>query len=815
MFANYLKIAIRNLLKHKGYAAINILGLALGIATCLLLVLLVQHEWRYDRFHENGDRIFRTCLEYEKPDGEIQYQNMMFPDFTPALVAEFPAIEHASRLVRGSQDFKVGNEFYRQMMVEVDAPFFEMFTFPLLAGDPATALADPSGMVITAEVARTFFGVDDGGYPEVLGRTVSIPRGASLFDFQVTGVAAPLPANSSIFFDVAISFANYDSLYLGGNNWGGRTSTYIQLRADQGPGAFLEAVKPFIHTQFGEYAENLRENGYLAEGEDAYRLILQPLSGIHHNTTLWLPYEASAFDPLFSYILLGIGVLILLIACINFMTLSVGRSAGRAREVGVRKVMGALRGQLLYQFLGEAAILSVIAVALGLVLAWTALPFYTDLIDQELALGALGALEVAIVVVLLLVSVALVAGGYPALLLSRFQPAAVLKGQAAGPRRNALTRVLVVLQYTISISLIVCTLIMADQLRYMLNKDLGYDDELVLVVHAAQVGRADAPKLMERFRNTLVPQERVVRVARAGNAFTRSSDRNTWIDGDGITRSAYNFGVDEDYIDLMGMEIVAGRNFSRDHATDPTRAVLVNEALVREFEIADPVGKPLTNWLDWIYEESPIIIGVVKDFNFRSLHQEVQPAVMNMHPDYYSYLNAVLVRIKPEDISGTIALVEGTWNGLFPGKPFTYSFLNEDLAGQYMTEQRWTRIVTAAAILAIVIACLGLFGLATLSVTRRTKEIGIRKVLGASVPGVVVLIAGEFARLVGVAALLAWPLAFFGMGRWLETFAYRVDMGVWVFLLAGLAALGIALLTIAIQAVRAATANPVKSLRYE
>lgn len=481
----------------------------------------------------------------------------------------------------------------------------------------------------------------------------------------------------------------------------------------------------------------------------------------------------------------------------------------------MRKVLGAQRGQLMKQFWGEALLLTAVALLLGFGLAWLALPFFNEMAGQSLSLTAFPFYEILLAVAVLLLVVGVVAGGYPAALLSRFPPASVLKGQVKVGGRNWLTRSLVVVQYTISIGLIVSTLIMAQQLNYLLDKDLGFEDDLVVAVNTGQVSRSEAPRVLENMRNTLLPYDQITHVAQAGYSFTRGSDRNTWQDADGVTRSAYNFGVDFEYLDLMGMELVAGRNFSREFPSDSSQSILVNEALVRAFGIEEPIGHRLTGWLDWIYEESPTIIGVVKDFNFQSLHSDVEPAVMNMHPDYYNYMGAILLKIKPNDIATTLDRVEQAWNAAVPGKPFVHSFLDEDLAQQYQNEQRWSTIVTYSALLAILIACLGLFGLATLSVTKRTKEIGIRKVLGASVPSVVALIAGEFVKLIALAAVIAWPLAYFGMQRWLEGFAYRIDMGIGAFVLAAFGALAIALLTISYRAFRAAVADPVKALRYD
>ena len=811
MLRNYLTIALRALKRRKAYTFINVFGFAVGMASCLLIFMLVRHEWSYDRFHEHADRIYRTSIHFIEPDGEESYQNMMFPDFTPQLVKEFPAIEHATRYVQGNQDLRVGDEIFRQEMVEVDASFFEMFSFPLLAGDPSTALADPSGMVITEDVARAFFRLEDE-FDRALGRRVSLTRNEVPYEFSITGVAANLPNNSSLQFEVAISFENYDNIYLGGNNWGGRTSTYVLLHENQDPATFETALEPFVDTQFSSYKEALTNNERLAENDETFKMHLQPLSRLHQEPEVWAPYEVNPHDPLYSYVLGGIGLLILLIACINFMTLSIGLSESRAREVGMRKVLGAQRIQVMRQFWGEALILTGAGLLLGLILALAGVPFFNQLIGQNLSLASFRWFEFLLATLVLLLVVGLVAGGYPSVLLSGFQPISVLKGVFATGGKNRLSKGLVVLQYTISIGLIVCTILMAQQLRFLLDKDLGYDKDLVMVVHANQISDAEAPLVLEQFRNTLLPYPQVSKIARAGSPFTRGIDRNSWMDADGNTRSAYNFGVDVDYLDLMGMEIVAGRNFSADFPSDSTQSILVNEALVHEFGIEDPIGTRLTGWLEGVYEEPPTIIGVVKDYNFRSLREEVFPAVMNMHPDYYNFMGGILIKVEPGSIGRAVELVENTWKETLPGKPFTYSFLDEDVAAQYQTEERWSNIVTASSILAIMIASLGLFGLATLTVAKRTKEIGIRKVLGASVPRVVGLIAGEFAKLVGIAAVIAWPLAYLGMNRWLGDFANHVSISVWPFVLAAVVALAIALITISSRAVGAALVNPVNAL---
>lgn len=815
MFRNYLKIAVRNLGKHKIHAFINISGLALGMGCCLLLFLLIQHEWGFDRFHTNSDRLYRVGLRYVKPDGEIGYQNMMFPDFTPQLAVEFPTIEKATRLVGNPIDLQVGNEFFRTDVVEVDAGFFEMFSFPLVAGDPAAVIVDPSSIVVTTDVADRFFGLGAGRYDEAIGRTISFTRDDVEHDFVVSGVSESPPENSSINFEAVISFENYEAIRLGGNNYGGRTSTYVLLEENASAETFETALQPFMLEQFAEYIEGMRDNDFIAEGDDALFMFAQPILDMHWQPDVWTAYEVDPQDPVFSYILGGIGLLVLIIACINFTTLTIGRSTTRQLEVGLRKAFGAQRSQLMYQFWGEAVVLTAISLILGGVLAALTLPLFNDVTAKALSLSAVPPAQLAAVAFGLLFVVGLVAGGYPAAVLSRFQPAVVLKGNVMAGSRQGLTRSLVVLQYTISIGLMICTLIMAQQLAHIANKDLGYKKDLVMVVHANQVGRQDADLVINRFKNTLASAQGVTAIARSGQTFNRGTDRNSWTDENGITRQAYNYGVGHEFVDLMDMKIVAGRNFSPEFPSDSSHAILVNEALVKNFGIENPVGKQLTNWLNWIYDESPVIVGVVKDFHFQSLHREIEPVVLNMHPGYYNYFSSLLVKLKPEDVTGSIEDVEAAWISILPGRPFTYSFLDEDVARQYVEEERWNRIVRYSSILAILIACLGMFGLATLAVARRTKEIGVRKVLGASVSDVLRLIATEFAVLVAVASVLAFPMAYFGMSEWLSDFASRTEIGWPVFALAAVASLGIALLSISYHAIRAATADPIHALRYE
>lgn len=815
MLKNYLTVALRALRRNPTYTAVNVTGLALGMTCCALILMLVHHQWSFDRFHENADQIYRTYFEWKDPKGDTNIQAMMTPEFTEDFRQSFSQIERATPYVAAEQNLEVGEDVVRLRLAEVHNDFFSMFSFPLLAGDASTVVTSPDEIVLTSSAAEALFRVDAGDVLSVIGRTVSISRAENTFDFTVTGIAVDVPTTSSITFDAVISFENYERLRLGGNNWGGRVSTYAQLRTGALSAELESTTGDFFERRFGPYVEAIKEANQLAEGDDAYGFHLQPLTALHTTPQIWVPYEAALHNPTYSKILTGIGLLILFIACINFMTLSVGQSSGRAREVGVRKVLGAHRSQLMKQYFGESTVLAVISLMIAAALTVFLMPWFGGLAGVELSVAQASPTLMGLATLCLILIVGLVAGGYPAVVLSRLQPACVLKGQATVAGKNRLTQALVVLQYTISIGLVVSTAVMSQQLNFLFSTDLGYDREMVVAVQANGVSRADADGVLEQFCSKLLPYPEITHVARTGSSFTRGSDRNTWQDASGTTRSAYNFGVDNDYLDLMGIKMADGRFFSRDFPADPTSSIVVNQALVDEFGIADPIGHTLTNWLSFIYEESPTIIGVVEDFHFQSLHQDVEPAVMNMHPEYYNYMGAILVRIQPENVQTSLERIESTWSSVRPGQPYSYVFLDDDIAAQYEAEQRWQSILTWSSLLAILIACMGLFALALLSVNRRIKEIGIRKVLGASASGIATLLSRDFAYLVLIAGVLATPLAWWGMQKWLATFAFHVDLGPGVFILASVGALLIAVGTVSIHSLRAAHINPSDTLRTE
>lgn len=819
MLRNYLAIAFRNLRKQPGYTLINVVGLALGIACCLLIFLLVTHEWSYDAFHVNENRIHRVYMQEEGPDGSLSSHLLTPPSLAPAMDSAFSAVVQTSRVITGAMHFKQDERSFSEQVLLADSAFFDMFSFPLLAGNPKTVLTDLQSAVITEETARKYFDAGRTEYDRVLGQRLTLIQGEDAFDYQVSGVAASIPSTSSLDFDIALSFQNYyleenGRLFLGGNSWGSKNTMYVLLRPDVDPKVFGASLGPFTRAQLADRIEARQGAAFLAEGNDALQLRLQPLRDMHLNPEIGNYYEAAAHNPTYSYVLGGIGLLVLLVACINFMTLSIGRSASRAREVGVRKVLGAYRMQLMKQFWGEALLLVFVSLLAALLVVYLAMPEFNLLTGNDLSPSSLSSWTIAGVLAAILLLVGLIAGAYPAAVLSGFRPAEILKGEAVG-RKSRLTRGLVVAQYGISVGLIFCTLVMYRQLDFMLNKDVGFEDDQVLVVHTPGLNTNQERLALESMRSGLASNPNVTHVLRTGYAFTHSYDTRSWQGPDGTTVRAHMLGIDYDFLDVLEMDLVAGRDFSRDRPSDSTTAVLVNEAFVETYGFEEPVGRELSGFDGFFGDIDPTIIGVVRDFNFRSLHEEVEPAVLNIHPDYYHGMSHMLVKVRPENIQESIAMVGSIWRQTFPEKPFHFSFLDEDVAAQYQDERRWSTILSYSSILAIAIACMGLFGLATLSVSRRRKEIGIRKVLGATVSGVAALVAREFAVLVGIAAVIAWPLAYVGMREWLDGFAYRTSIPWWIFIAAGAAALLIALMTVSYQAYRAAVTDPVRSLRYE
>jgi putative ABC transport system permease protein len=802
MFKNYLKLAYRHFRKHKAYSFINVFGLALGMACCILMLLYVQDELSYDKFHRNAERIYRIVCD-ETNEGQIRRLASTFAPMTPRLLAEFPEIERVARLFPYDATVALGKEkrFQEKRFLFADSTFFKVFSFAFLQGDPRTALAEPNALVVSAATAQKYFG---GENP--LGKILAVEQ----HDFKITGVLKNVPHNSHFDFDFLANINGVNAL-IGpwvlqrGWHWP-PMYTYVMLPATAAAPAIESRLPAFVGKHFPRS---------LAARQT---LRLQPLTDIHLHSDLEseiAPTSSIAYVYIFS----AIAAFILLIACINFMNLATARSANRAREVGLRKVVGAQKPQLMKQFLGESFFYAVLALLLALTFVELFLPAFNALVGKQVVMRYAGNWVVLAGLLALTLAVGFMAGSYPAFFLSSFRPLQVLQGKiladSGGRSPLRIRAILVVAQFIISISLIAVTMIVHAQLRFIQEKRLGFDKERLVVI---PIRDEAVQQNFVAVKNSLLAQTGVANVTAISNFPWEQGYYDFFIHAEGMSPETRlnmpTFLVGHDFVRTLGMEIVAGRDFSRERTTDAQEAFILNEAAVKKLGWDSALHKKIV--MSDVAAGKPRegrVIGVVKDFHLRSLHYAIEPLVLLVAPEPY-YLDDVLVRLDAPNISPTLAALEQKWREIAPHRPFEYFFLDEQFDRLYRKEQKLAQIFNYFSAMAILVGCLGLFGLASFVAEQKTKEIGIRKVLGASVAGIV-LLSKEFTKLVLVATLVAWPLAYFAMSRWLQDFAYRIDLSVWIFLLAGAIALLIAWLTVSWQAIKAALANPVNVLRYE
>ncbi|WP_234736967.1 ABC transporter permease [Tellurirhabdus bombi] len=806
MLQNYIKIAWRNLIRNRAFAAINITGLAIGLATCLLISLFVLDEISFDRFHEKANRIVRVVFRGTVQGGKMNESHVM-PPVARTLQANYPEVEQATRLRQGGMPhYLVGNKlFNEESMAFADSNLFEVFSFPLLRGDSKTALTQPNTVVLTKSTALKLFGRDD-----VLGQTILTKGGNT--PLTVTGVMDEIPANSHFHFDVFTSMASLPEAQ--SPSW--MTSeffTYLVLPEGYSykqlevklPQMVRKYMGPQIETAFGmDYAQ------FQKKGNDI-GLFLQPLTDIHLHSDS--PYDLEAAGNIqYVYLFGAVAVFILLIASINFMNLSTAGASRRAKEVGIRKVMGSVRLELAFQFLIESLLLTAIAMLVALALVYAALPLFNDLSGKTLVFSFVDVPWLLPGLLLFGLLVGLLAGSYPAFFLASFKPVAVLKGRFnSGKNSIGLRSGLVVFQFFISVMLMVGTTVVYQQLDYIQNKKLGYDKDQVLVLsNTWALGQKE-----EVFRDLLLQDPRVINVSHSGYLPAGPSNNNNFFvyPDNNATQlvKTLRYDVDYNYIPTLGMEVVAGRNFSKSFGTDST-AVIINETAAKTFgwnghALNRTITRPNSEGTKTTYQ----VVGVVKDFHFRSLHERITPLVMVLGKNP----GTLIAKVKTRDIAGLLASVKKQWVGFKTDQPFSYSFLNERFMKTYESEQKIGQILGIFSGLTIFVACLGLLGLAIFTAERRKKEIGVRKVLGASVGSIVGLLSKEFVRLVLIAIALASPIAWYAMDKWLQAFEYKINVAWWMFALAGSLAIAVALLTISFQSIKAALTDPVRSLRAE
>jgi len=809
MLKNYFKVAFRSLWKNKGYSAINIFGLAIGIGTCLLISLYVLDELSYDKFNKNASRIYRIDADI-KFGGDEQKLAVCPDPMAFTMVKDYPEVENAVRFRNyGPSLVKKGNENIKEeKIIYADSTLFDVFTLPMISGNPKKALAEPNTVVITENIARKYFNSTN-----VVGKVL---RFDNKNDYKITGVIKQVPRNSHFNFDFFIALAGVEEANR--NVWlSFNFNTYLLLRKDADVASFQKKFDRIMAKYMWPQAEefmHINQEDFKKSG-NYINLSLTPLTAIHLRSDR-IAELAPNSDVQVVYIFSIIAVFILLVACINFMNLSTARSANRAKEVGVRKVLGTQRKNLISQFLTEAVVMSLIAFVFAVGIALLLLPYLNGLALKNLSFSVSEHPFLFPTLIAFAIIIGLLAGSYPAWYLSAFRPIQVLKGTIAGGfKRSYLRSGLVVFQFFISIVLIIATIIIYNQLNYIRNKRLGFNKEQVILIRDTYA----LDKQMETFKQEVLKYPEILSGTKSGYLPVSNSGRDNeslfaegHIENDKAVSTQF-WTVDQDYIKTMGMEIIQGRDFSKEFATDSS-AIILNETAVKLFGFSDnPIGRKVTEITDINAKTTHdyTVIGVVKNFNFESLRQNIGALCMRVGNE----AGTISFRMKTTDVAQTISHIKSIWKKMAPNEPFTYSFLNDEFDNMYRSEQRSGKIFISFAVLAIVIACLGLFGLAAYAAEQRTKEIGIRKVLGATVGNIVGMLSKDFLKLVIIASLIAFPVAWWFMNKWLQDFAYRIHIGWWVFVLAAFVSVFIAIITVSFQAVKAALANPVKNLRTE
>lgn len=805
MFKNYFTVAFRNLWRNKSFSAINIFGLAIGLAVCLLITLFVFDELSYDKFNVNADRIYRVSSDFKVNGSGFRDRESPAP-MAGALMRECPKVEQATRLrgggdvlvKKGTSTIKEPNCFW------ADANVFKVFTLPFINGNPVTALLQPHTIVISEQVARKYFNSID-----VIGKTLHLDN---TDDYKITGVIKNVPTQSHIHFNILRSMSALPDAK--GTEWGSESFlTYVLLKegaAQKDLDDYLKlAVRKYAGPELKRYM-NLSIEDIEAKG-DHFTFVTTPITKIHLFSTI------SELEPggniQYVYIFIVIAVVILLIACVNFMNLSTARSAGRSKEVGIRKVLGSGRGKLIYQFLTESTLTSFIALMIGIFFAALLLPYFNELAGKQITFSLFSSIWVIPLLLAVTVVIGLMAGSYPAFFMSAFQPIVVLKGKlSAGFKSSWLRNSLVVFQFVTVIVLIIGTMVIYSQLNYIRNRKLGYNREQVLIVN----------NVYSLYHHIKSFKEDVLRIpgVKSGTAtiyFPTSIVENTQVYGREGSDASESLGlvtwnIDEDYIPTLSMQITTGRNFSKEAVSDSS-AIIINETAATLLGFKDPLKSRLFRGTRENHATLNII-GVVKDFNFGSMRHKTAPLVLRLS----SEPGKMAFRVNTKNLPSLISRIEALYHSAdanMAGQPFEYSFMDDDFNHLYQSEQSTGKIFISFVFFAILIACLGLFGLVTYAAEQRTKEIGIRKVLGASVRNIVAMLSGDFLKLVGIAFFIAFPIAWYAMNNWLQGFAYRTHISWWIFALAGLAAVLITLTTVSFRAIKAALANPVRSLRSE
>ncbi len=800
MLKNYFSIAVRLLVKQRATSAINILGLSVGLASCLLIFLFVSQEWSYDSFHTNADQIYRVYRTEDRVRPPNKTSESTPTSFGPTVQELVPGIAASTRWSQSEAVLSYAGVSSNIEIFWADPAFFDMFDFTS-TGQGQLLLRSPESVVITESAAARYFpsGVS-------VGTPLDLVVDDGVQSFEVSGIVKDPPTNSSFQFEFIGQFGVLESQKSAADDWSQNDpATYVLLEDKVDPRSVEAGFLPIIETFLGDNIKVSIERGWWQNTVFPLQYHLQPLSEVHLTPGIDSFYFAVS-DPLYSYILMAISLGVLLIACVNFVMLSVGRASTRAREVGMRKSLGANRSQLIGQFGGEALVMTSLAVGVGLLLAYLVLPAFNDLANQQLVFSGLFTPQAMFVIVLLTLFTGLLAGIYPAIVLASYEPMSALKKVSLKVRGVRVSQFMIVGQFVVSVALIVAVMVMQRQMKFISQQDLGYDAEQILVVDLSGTDM-DLDVLSTQYERQIASISGVLGSSASSTTFGNNWSRMVIQEAE-VNHIVYTNRVAPSFLDVMGIQLVDGRNFSEDLQMDAENAVIVNETMAAEMGWADPIGNSITQW------PGVSVIGVVKDFNILSAKEKVPPMLLHMSPNLAAN-NYMLIRINMANTEAVLADLQKTWTALSPIVPFRSVFLDQSLQLLYESDRRWQSIINYTAVLALLISALGLFGMAALSISRRTKEIGIRKVLGASGLSIARLISSEFTLLVLIAIAIAAPLAYWVMSKWLSTFAYQIEMGLGVFALAGFFTLGIALLTVSFQTLRAANSNPVDSLKVD
>ena len=791
MFRNYLTTAFRNLSRNKIYSFINIAGLSIALSCVMLIALYVKDEVSFDRFHKNVKNIYRIASKTTAP-GKEQETGLTGYLEGPRFTQNVPGVKSFVRVKNRIENIQKGTEVQEQNVMLVDSTFFSVFSFPLIDGDVNTCLTEPHSIVLSEDAAIKQFGTMNA-----VGQTVMIKGDTSFIPYKVTAVAKRCPQNSSLQFDVLMPIKVSEAEANDNRNWfNAYLNTFVVLDDNANPQTVEHQMQRFYRQDSKDiYNELITKFPRFDTG--AY--FLRSFLSVHLDTRLSDGIK-TASNPMYSYILSAIALFVLLIACINFVNLSVARSVKRAKEIGIRKVIGSNRKQLLMQFLGESFLLCTIAFVIAIILAQLILPFFNSLANKALSLSYLFDVKLIAVYIALYVITGLLAGFYPALVLSGYKPVQTLNNRFQVAGKNYLQKSLVVLQFTLASFLIIATFTIYAQFNLLTKTELGYDDANLVIVNKRKLEQPGASV----FINTLLKNPSIVGASVKNPGVLQ-------VDAKIAGNSTINFQcetVDENYLPLLKLPLLAGRNFSPDFPSDPRESVIVNESFAKAANWKNPVGEVVS-----FDNQTYHVIGVVKDYHFASLTEKIIPQLFTTNTD--NYLGSYYIKIKPATAAASLKWIQQTFQQFYPLDPFSYVFKIDENRLQYANIEKWTQIILFGAVLTIFISCIGLFGLSVLSAERRTREIGIRKVLGASVRQIVTSLSTDFMKLVVIALVLSSPLAYIAANKWLQNFPYRVQLSWWLFTSAGLLVIFIALFTVSFQSIRAAIVNPVKSLRTE